>query len=57
MFLFLYLQEAKVLLSGEKLGDTRQETQKKGAKPTAPKRSLTIQKTLEEGVNTIFVIL
>lgn len=38
------------MLGNEKLGDTRQETKKKGAKPSAPKRSATIQKTLEEGI-------
>ncbi|KAK0056777.1 late histone H1 [Biomphalaria pfeifferi] len=40
-------KEGKALLSGEKLGDTRQETQKSKAKP-APKKNSTIAKTMEE---------
>ena len=52
MFIFLtFKQEAKGLLGGDKLGDTRQETakQKKAAKKPAIKRNNTIARTLAEG--------
>ena len=43
----LSLQEGAALLAGEKLQDSR--TKAKG-KPSGPKRSSTIQKTMDEGV-------
>lgn len=51
MTLFV-LKEAKDHIIGkEKLGDTRAETKAKKAK-TAPKRSTTINKAIEEGKNS-----
>lgn len=54
MTLFV-LKEAKDHIIGkEKLGDTRAETKAKKAK-TAPKRSTTINKAIEEGKNSFFL--
>ena len=48
---FFNFQEAKdYILPKEKLGDTRAETKAKKAKPSAPKRSTTIKKAIEEGM-------
>ncbi|KAK7093891.1 nucleolin-like [Littorina saxatilis] len=41
-------KEAKDLLGKEKLGDTRQDTAKRTANKPAPKRAVTMAKTLEE---------
>ncbi|WAR15196.1 hypothetical protein MAR_005301 [Mya arenaria] len=41
-------KEGSALVAGEKLGDTRQDTKKKAAKPSPIKKHTTIQKTLEE---------
>ncbi|XP_053379556.1 uncharacterized protein LOC123527889 [Mercenaria mercenaria] len=41
-------KEGTAILEGEKLGDTRQETKSKASRPAGPKRSRTIQKTMEE---------
>ncbi|XP_025081486.1 nucleolin-like isoform X3 [Pomacea canaliculata] len=41
-------KEGKELLGKEKLGDTRQETAKQNANKAAPKRGVTIAKTVEE---------
>lgn len=42
-------QEGKELLGKEKLGDTRQETARRSGSKPAPKRGVTMAKTLEEG--------
>ncbi|KAL4221692.1 hypothetical protein ACF0H5_019947 [Mactra antiquata] len=41
-------KEGTALLEGQKLGDTRQETKSKKSTPAGPKRSSTMQKTMEE---------
>ena len=46
MLNFYVSQEGAALLGGEKLGESR--TKSKG-KPAGPKRSSTIQKTMDEG--------